>query len=96
MRWIIVGILVVFLIFVVRQLWYFYVEAQAAESRLRQLNAKLEEIRRDRESLQSEYEFYLQPANLEKELRLRFNYRLPGEKMIIIVPSPTSTPGSAN
>ena len=26
------------------------------------------------------------PANLEKELRARFNYREPGEKLIIIVP----------
>ena len=29
--------------------------------------------------------------NLEKELRARFNYKKPGETMIIIVPEPSST-----
>ena len=40
-------------------------------------------------SLQDEEQYLANPANLEKELRARFNYVNPGEKMIIIVPSST-------
>ena len=51
----------------------------------------LAKARADAESLTADYNFYLNPANLEKELRARFNYRLPGEKLIIIVPPRTSS-----
>lgn len=40
--------------------------------------------------LQQEIQFYSDPHNLEKELRSKLNFILPGEKEIIIVPS-TST-----
>jgi cell division protein FtsB len=42
-------------------------------------------------SLQEETQYLSNPANLEKELRARFNYKKPGETMVIIVPDATST-----
>jgi hypothetical protein len=41
--------------------------------------------------LNEETQFLSNPVNLEKEFRSDFNYKKPGETMIIIVPSGTST-----
>lgn len=47
----------------------------------------------DAQKTSSDLNYFLNPANLEKELRARFNYKLPSEKLIIIVPQvTTSTP----
>jgi hypothetical protein len=91
MKGVIIVILIFFLVFLVSQLWYFYGESGAAEVELNKLKAELDQARRDREALTADYEFYLNPKNLEKELRARFNYRLPGEKLIIIVPPQASS-----
>lgn len=42
-------------------------------------------------NLQDEQQYLANPANLEKELRARFNYVNPGETMIIIVPSSSAS-----
>lgn len=47
-------------------------------------------------ALEADYEYYKNPANLEKELRARFNYRLPDETMIVIVPKPSSSNSSSS
>jgi hypothetical protein len=86
MKGVIIIILVVFLVFLASQIWYFYGETGAAERELDELKAGLDEARSDYEALKADYEFYLTPDNLEKELRARFNYRSPDEKLIIIVP----------
>ncbi len=44
--------------------------------------AKLQEA-----DLQEETQYLSNPANLEKELRAQFNYKKPGETMMIIVPT---------
>lgn len=84
-------ILLIFLMFLVSQVWYFYRETDAAEGKLQKLQADLGRAQNDQAELKTEYEFYLNPANLEKELRARFNYRSPGEKLIIVVPQQTSS-----
>ncbi|HUY69421.1 MAG TPA: septum formation initiator family protein [Candidatus Tyrphobacter sp.] len=45
----------------------------------------------DNQSLSDEIKYYSDPHNLEKELRAKFNYLLPGEKMIIVVPQTNQT-----
>ena len=61
------------------------------------LEEKLKKTEIDTEALQAELRYLANPSNLEKELRSRFNYRNPQEKMIVIVPrnstgSATGTP----
>jgi cell division protein FtsB len=41
--------------------------------------------------LEAQMQYLSNPANLEKELRAQFNYKKPGETMIIIVPEQSST-----
>lgn len=64
----------------------------------RELAASLSEIKNKKEAavkeqvrLGAEMEYYSKPENLDKELRSHFNYHLPGEKMIILVPKTPST-----
>jgi len=55
-------------------------------SDLASVQARLTKAQADETELQSESQYLANPVNLEKELRARFNYKKPGEKMIIIVP----------
>lgn len=50
------------------------------------LSEKVENLKKENSLLQADLEYFKEPANLEKELRNRFNYKSPGEKMIIVVP----------
>ncbi len=83
------------LIFLVVQIWYFYERGAAANSAFLNLTHDVLKAKQDHESLRADYDYYQNAANLEKELRARFNYRSPDETMIVIVsPKATSTPTS--
>jgi len=43
-------------------------------------------VEEDNNRLNEKIEYFSEPRNLEKELRARFNYRLPFEKLIIVIP----------
>lgn len=45
--------------------------------------------------LQADLTYFAEPENLLKELRARFNYKKPGEKLIIVVSPEKSTTTSA-
>ncbi len=43
--------------------------------------------------LQQDIDYFSDPHNLEKELRSKFNYRLPGESLLIVVPDSAGKAG---
>lgn len=43
-------------------------------------------VESDSTRLHKQIDYFSEPRNLEKELRARFNYRLPYEKLIIVIP----------
>lgn len=47
---------------------------------------EIELVESDSDKLNEKIEYFSDPRNLEKELRARFNYRLPYEKLIIVIP----------
>lgn len=47
------------------------------------LQGRLKLLIEDSENLKADLEYFSDPANIEKELRSRFNYKNPGEKLII-------------
>ena len=51
-----------------------------------EIDQQFSELEEDNVSLKSEIEYLSDPYNLEKELRARFNYKLPYESLIIVVP----------
>jgi cell division protein FtsB len=84
-------VLSLFLIVIGVQVFSFVREEWTLGSQLADVQANLTKAQTEESSLQQEDQYLGNPANLEKELRARFNYKKPGETMIIIVPSTTST-----
>ena len=95
MRIAIIVILSVILVFLVVQIWYFYSRGEAATDALSEASEKLDTAKADYESLEADADYYGQTANIEKELRARFNYKRPDETMIVVVPTSTSTATSS-
>ena len=74
------------------QAFSLFMQERAIEKRVEDLRGRIERAETDRRELTAELEYFGNPANLEKELRARFNYKKPGETMIVIVPNQTSSP----
>ncbi|RJP44346.1 hypothetical protein C4587_02100 [Candidatus Parcubacteria bacterium] len=72
------------------QIYFFSRDGKGARRDYDEVRAKLDAARLDEDKLKAELEYYSQPANLEKVLRARFNYRNRDEKLIIIVPQNAS------
>jgi hypothetical protein len=58
---------------------------------LMKLKEQFDIVKKEGDSLRNDLDHYLNPDNLEKELRARFNYRKEGEKLIIMVATGTAT-----
>ncbi len=73
------------------ELYQLNLESVEAQKEFDGLNSEKESLVEDSERLKEEIEYFKEPRNLEKELRARFNVRLPYEKLIIIVPESQET-----
>ena len=73
------------------QIYSFSGRERQARNDFLELQARLDKAKADNGKFQAELNYYLNPANLEKELRARFNYKSPDEKLIIIVPRSQSS-----
>jgi len=82
----IVIVLSIILMAVFTQVYFILKERNQLKTELNGLSSRLDSLLKENNDLQSEIEYFSHPENLEKELRLRFNYRKPDEKMMIIVP----------
>ncbi|MBU6500264.1 MAG: hypothetical protein KGJ89_00300 [Patescibacteria group bacterium] len=87
-------ILSAIIIFLSVQIYRFSGLTVSAQNDFSVMKAKLDQAKLDAADFQSELDYYTNPVNLEKELRARFNYKSPGENMIIIVPSTSSATSS--
>jgi cell division protein FtsB len=75
------------------QIFSFLQEQRTLSQNLEDVNARLTTAKTQEANLQEQMQYLSNPANLEKELRAQFNYKKPGETMIIIVsPQASSTP----
>ncbi len=86
MKFIIVLILSVIFVVVSIQAYFILKERNQLKLNLTNLDARLDAILKENANLRSEIEYFSHPENLEKELRLKFNYKKPDEKMMIVVP----------
>lgn len=74
--------------------WGFYglrQERASVGAEVNELFARVEALKKENTELKSDIEYYQNPENLVKELKSQFNYRAPDEKMLILVPSGSST-----
>jgi len=86
MRIVIVLILIAILSGVSLQIFLILKEFNQLKNRLNNLNSRLNILLKENDDLRSEIEYFSHPENLEKELRSKFNYKKPGEEIIIITP----------
>jgi len=83
-------------LFLGTQIYKFSARGGEAQKELTDLKNRLDEAKAEQAKFQSDLDYYSNPANLEKELRARFNYKTIGESLIIIVPgNATSATSSA-
>ncbi len=86
MKVFIVIILSIILSAILVQSYFFIKERNRLKTDSDNLNSRLQALSKENADLQSDIEYFSRPENLEKELKSRFNYKKPGEKMMIIVP----------
>jgi len=79
-------ILIIILLAVFIQFYFIFKERNQLKEKFRILVAKAQTLKEENEIIKSDIEYFSKPENLEKELRKNFNYKKPGEKMIIVVP----------
>jgi hypothetical protein len=79
-------VFLIFFIFFGYQIFKINLEAAGANSKLSELRLEKKAVEIDNNNLKYQIEYFTDPRNLEKELRARFNVKLPGEKLIIVVP----------
>ncbi len=84
-------VLAILLVFLGVQIYSFVRQSGQLSTAFADVQARLAKAKTDEANLADEKQYLANPANLEKELRARFNYKNPGESMIIIVPLGTST-----
>ena len=89
-------VLSIFLIVIGVQVFSFVRQEWSLGSELADVQANLTKAQTEETSLQEEDQYLANPANLEKELRARFNYKKPGETMVIIVPSASSSAAASS
>ncbi len=79
-------LLFLFLAFVGTQIYVYSGKAEDASAAYATAKNRLDETQHDHDTLESELRYFSNSTNLEKELKARFNYHLPGEKTMILVP----------
>ena len=84
------------ILFIGVRVFGFVAEERQLGHDLADIETRLTAAQTDEADLKSEAQYLANPINLEKELRARFNFKKPGEKMIIIVPPQTSTAPTGN
>lgn len=86
MKIIIVVLLVVGIVFVGYHAYQFWLKKTESEEKFSELQNRLDSLRAENKQTEDDLKYYSNEANLLKELRSQFNYRLPDEKTIIVVP----------
>ena len=84
-------LLVLLLFFLSVQIYSFVSQTNKTEREYAELQNKLKQAKEDQNKFVADMDYYLNPENLKKELKGRFNYREPGEKMLILVNKGTSS-----
>ncbi len=59
-------------------------ERRTLASEVEALKSRLNDLRAENDLLRADIQYFSNPDNLEKELREKWNYRRPEEKLIII------------
>jgi len=85
-RTIIIIILIILIVISGVELFFLFRNEKNLKNELVEISQKVQSLSKENQDLKAQIDYYSDPANLEKELKAKFNYRRPDEKMMIIVP----------
>ena len=91
MRRVIYIVFAIILVGLLVQVYKMGSEGWMLRKEVKEVDKELTLVGADNSDLKEKISYYSNPRNLEKELRARFNYRLPNEKLIIVVPKKEAT-----
>lgn len=86
MRLIVSFIILIGIVIAGFQLYQLYSQKIVLQKDFEKIDKQLNSLTKENKELTAEVDYFNDPDNLEKELRARFNYTEPGEKLIIVVP----------
>ena len=86
MKLVTAAVLVIIFAILVFQLYRLYAQQLKMRKDSSGVIAQVEKLAKENENLQADIVYFSDPKNLEKELRSKFNYVKPGEKLIILIP----------
>ncbi len=87
--------LAIVLVLLGMRIFSFIKQERQLNQTLTDTEARLLKAQADEANLSAQLQYLQNPANLEKELKAQYNYKKPGETMLIIVPQQTSTATSS-
>jgi len=86
MRIALIIILSIVLIGISAQIYLVLKERNQLKNDLADLNGKMSALAKENADMKSAIQYFSIPENLAKELKSKFNYKEPGEKMMVVVP----------
>jgi len=83
----VLNIVFILILLIVGWLFYrLYLEYRELKKESSEITGRWEELKNENKELLADLEYFSEDANLEKEIRSKFNYKSVGEKLIIVVP----------
>ncbi|OGZ04566.1 MAG: hypothetical protein A2604_01485 [Candidatus Liptonbacteria bacterium RIFOXYD1_FULL_36_11] len=61
-----------------------YFEFGKGDGSFKAIEAQVLKLRQENKGMEKDLNYYSNPYNLEKEIKSRYNYKVPGEKMLVI------------
>jgi len=94
----IVGIVIlsIAIVFIGVKTYSFWRQEADLNSQLSDIKTRLTAAQMNEQNLASDSQYLADPINLEKEFRSRFNYKKPGETMVVIVSGATGTASTSS
>jgi cell division protein FtsB len=89
-----IAFLAIALIFLGVKIYSFWRQESNLNAELRDAGTRFMKTQTEGAALTQDVQYLANPENLEKELRSRFNYKKPGETMVVLVPGQSSTVSS--
>jgi len=86
MKVIILTIIIIFICFIIYEVYIYYNKLQDKKAEYENLKQKLDQVKKTYNEFNSKLNYFGNIHNILKELRKEFNYKLPDEKFLILIP----------
>lgn len=93
---ILIALFLALLVFVGVELRSLAKQKESIVTQFDEVNKELEQTKIEKGRLEADLRYFSIPENLDKELRFRFHYQAPDEKVLILVPRESTSTSAGN